>query len=422
MTARLLRSEGLVALRHRGYRIYYYGMLARGIGAWMQLVAIPWLAVELEATPVELGIVTACLFASTVVIAPFGGVLADRVNRDVVLIANQLASFLHAAALFALINADALSIGVLAVFALLFGLIVAVELPVRQAFLTEFVPPDEVTSAVSLHATAWNVTRFVGPAVAGILIGTFGVASCFIVAAAASLAVTVSQVALSRFHHHRRPRPAPTAGVVASLVAGVRFAVHERRVRWAMAILAAAGILGIQSFQTLAPLYVADILVLGGGAFGAFMSAWGAGALIAAFAVTLLARGDRARWLIGGLAALALLLAGLSLTEWTPAAYAIAGLLGFAQIAVVQNSLVTVQFAATDEFRGRVMGLYTTVLQGSIPFGALLAGALAGMLGVSGAMLAGAAGLGLVAIGAAQAAPRELPAPADRERGLEPRS
>jgi predicted MFS family arabinose efflux permease len=405
MTARLLRSDGLVALRHRGYRIYFYGMLARGIGAWMQLVAIPWLAVELEATPLELGIVTACLFASTVIIAPFGGVLADRVSRDTVLIANQLASLAHAAALFTLIATDSLSIGVLAVLALLFGLLVAVELPVRQAFLTEFVPPEEVTSAVSLHATAWNVTRFVGPAVAGLLIGTLGVASCFVVAGIASLGVTVSLVILTRFPHHRRPRPAPTGGVVSSLVAGVRFALHERRVRWAMAILAAAGIFGIQSFQTLAPLYVAEILELGGGAFGAFMSAWGAGALVAAFAVTLLARGDRARWLIGGLAALAILLACLSLIASAPVAYGIAALLGFAQIAVVQNSLVTVQYAATDEYRGRLMGLYTTVLQGSIPFGALLAGALAGLLGVTGAMLVGAAGLAAVAIGALKAAP-----------------
>ncbi len=415
MTARLANSEGLVALRHRGYRIYYYGMLARGIGAWMQLVAIPWLAVELEATPVELGIVTACLFASTIVIAPFGGVLADRVNRDAVLILNQLASLAHAAVLFALVTTDSLTIGVLAVLALVFGLLVAIELPVRQAFLTELVPPDEVTSAVSLHATAWNVTRFVGPAIAGLLIGTMGVASCFVVAGIASLAATASQALLTRFRHHRRPRPPLAEGVLTALGAGVRFVVREQRVRWAMAILAAAGILGIQAFQTLAPLYVADVLELGGGAFGAFMSAWGAGALVAAFAVTVLARGDRAQWLIGGLAALSILLAALSVITWAPASYVFAALLGFAQIAVVQNSLVTVQLASTDEVRGRVMGLYTTVLQGSIPFGALLAGALASLFGVSGAMLVGAIGLALVAVGAAQAAPRpqgSAPAPA----------
>lgn len=406
MTAALLRSEGLAALRHRGYRIYFFGMLARGTGAWMQLVAIPWLAVELGASPLELGVVTAALFASTVLVAPFGGVLADRVDRGSVLIVSQIASVAHAAAMFALTVTGTIDIGILVGFALLFGLLVAVELPVRQAFLTEFVPPDEVTSAVSLHATAWNVTRFVGPAVAGLLIGLFGVAACFAVAAIASLVVTGTLVALSRFQHHRRPRPAPTEGVMDSLMGGVRFAVNERRVRWAMAILVAAGILGIQSFQTLAPLYVAEVLRFGGGAFGAFMSAWGAGALTAAFVVTLLARGDRTRWLIGGLGSLALLLAVLALTAWAPAAYTIAALLGFAQIAVVQNSLVTVQFAATDEYRGRLMGLYTTVLQGSIPLGALLAGGLAAALGVSGAMLAGAIGLGLVAAGAARAAPR----------------
>lgn len=404
MTAAVMRSEGLVALRHRGYRIYFYGMLARGTGAWMMLVAIPWLAVELGATPLELGVVTACLFASTILIAPFGGVLADRVNRESVLIVNQLASVAHAAALFGLTVAGAIDIGMLAVFALVFGFMVAIELPVRQAYLTEFVPPDEVTSAVSLHATAWNVTRFIGPAVAGALIGTLGVAACFAVAGVSALVVTVALIVLSRSRHHRRPRSAPTGGVLHSLIGGVRFALSEPRVRWAMAILAGAGILGIQSFQTLAPLYVADVLVLGGGAFGAFMSAWGAGALVAAIAVTVLARGDRARWLIGGLGALTVLLAALALTAWAPAAYVIAALLGFAQIAVVQNTLVTVQFAATDEYRGRLMGLYTTVLQGSIPFGALLAGGLAAIFGVSGAMLAGAAGLGLVAIGAARAA------------------
>jgi predicted MFS family arabinose efflux permease len=173
-----------------------------------------------------------------------------------------------------------------------------------------------------------------------------------------------------------------------------------------MAILAASGILGIQAFQTLAPLYVADVLALGGGAFGAFMSAWGAGALVAAFAVTVLARGDRIRWLIGGLVALSILLAAIAVIAWAPAAYVFAALLGFSQIAVVQNSLVTVQVASTDEVRGRVMGLFTTVLQGSNPFGALLAGILAAAFGVQGAMLVGATGLALVAFAAAQAAPR----------------
>lgn len=406
MTATLMRSEGLTALRHRGYRIYFYSMLLRGTGAWMQLVAIPWLAVELGASPVELGIVTACLFLSTFLIAPFGGVLADRVNRGAVLMVTQLAAGLHAAALFGLTATGVIDIGMLAVFALLFGLLVAIELPVRQAFLTEFVPPDEVTSAVSLHATAWNLTRFVGPAIAGLLIGTVGVEACFAVAGISALGVIWSLVVLTRYRHHRRPQPPQSVSILRSLLDGVRFALGERRVRWAMAILAAAGILGIQSFQTLAPLYVADTLQFDGAAFGAFMSAWGAGALVAAFAVTLLARGDRAAWLIGGLGALAVLLAGLALTSWAPAAYLIAACLGFSQIAVVQNSLVTVQHATTDEYRGRLMGLYTTVFQGTIPFGALLAGALAGMLGVSGALLVGAVGLAAVAILAAFAVPR----------------
>lgn len=405
MRATPRRSDGFRALRHRGYRIYFAGMLARGTCVWMQFIAIPWLAVERGASPLQLGIVSACLFLPTLFVAPLGGVLADRVNRSAVLIATQVGGAIHAVALVAVVAAGLMDITLLAIFALLFGVLSAAELPVRQSYLTDLVPADEVSSAVSLHATAWNITRFLGPGLAGLLIATVGIEACFGVAALACVLVAISVVVLRGFDRHRRSAPQVGGSVKDALLDGVRFAATQPRIRWALVLLSSAGVLGIQAFQTLAPLYVSQTLGLGGGAFGGFMSAWGAGALVGAFAVTIFGRGDRRRWLVAGAAALAILLAALSVTRWPPAAFAIAAGLGLAQISLVQSAMITVQQAATDEFRGRVMGLYVTVFQGTNPLGAVLAGVLGGTVGIAGAMLVGAAGLGAIALVAAISLP-----------------
>ena len=401
MTSFLERSEGFVALRHRGYRLYFAGMLARGIGVWMQFIAIPWLAVERGATPFELGIVSACLFLPALLISPIGGVVADRVNRLTVLLLAQVGAAIHGGLLLAFVLTGNVTIEVLALFGLLFGTLTAVELPVRQSFLTDLVPAEEVASAVSLHAMAWNTTRFLGPAIAGALIATVGVAACFAVAALSAVPVAGSVVLLRRFRRHQRSVPTADRSVLGALRDGVGFASRSPRIRWALVMLSSGGILGIQAFQTLAPLYVTETLGMGGGAFGAFMGIWGGGALVGTFAVTIFARGDRRRWLIGGGASLAALLAALAVTRWPPVAFGIAAALGFAQVSLIQNAMITVQQAATDEFRGRVMGLYTTVFQGTNPLGAMLAGILAGAVGVTGAMLTGAAGLGAMALVAA---------------------
>jgi predicted MFS family arabinose efflux permease len=251
---------------------------------------------------------------------------------------------------------------------------------------------------VSLHATAWNITRFLGPAIAGGLIATIGVAACFAVAAGASVLVAASVVVLRGFRRHARAVPSGGGSVLGALRDGVRFASANTQIRWAMLVLAAAGVLGVQAFQTLAPLYVSQTLGLGGGAYGAFLAAWGGGALMGTFAVTLFARGDRRRLVVAGAFALSALLGALAFTRWPPASFALAAGLGVAQISTIQNAMITVQQAATDQFRGRVMGLYTTVFQGTNPIGAFLAGAIAETFGIAEAMLAGAGGLAAVAV------------------------
>jgi MFS family permease len=391
------RRQGFRALRHPGYRIYFAGMLARGLAVWSQLLSIPWFALELGAGPAELGVTTALLFAPTLVVSPLGGVLADRVDRGRVLLATQAGSLLLSVALAAIAAAGVGTLGLVMLMALVFGILTAVELPVRQAYVTELVPREDLTSAVSLHATAWNTTRFIGPALAGLLIASTGVTASFLLAALAVLVVTASIVVLERYRRVDQLTPSPGVSVFRSLREGIAYALGDRRIRWSLAYVMTTGVLGIQTFQTLAPLYVTDVLGLGGGGYGAFIATWGAGAVVAAYVITAIARGDRRRWLGAGSLVLAGALLALAVTTSVPVAFAIAFVLGFAQISVVQNAMITIQVAAPDALRGRVMGLYTTIFSGVSPVGAILAGAVAETAGVASTFVL--AGLGLATVG-----------------------
>lgn len=407
------RSEGFGALSHAGFRVYFGGMLLRGTAVWMQMVSLPWLAVELGASPAELGLIAGLQFLPTLAISPFGGVLADRIDRGRVLTLTQLASVAQAIALALVAGTGAATIGLLAAFALSFGVMTAIELPVRQAYLTELVPRTDLTSAVSLHATAWNTTRFIGPGLSGLIIATLGVEACFLASAAAALSVTISIIWLERHRYHRVERSPTTGGIIESLVEGARFAAREPQIRWALLLVTAGGVLGIQVFQTLAPLYVSDALGLGGGGYGAFIALWGGGAVIASYVVTAMARGDRRPWLVGGMLGMAALLGLLAVVESPPVAFGSVIALGFCQIALAQNAMVTVQTATTDALRGRVMGLYTTLFQGTSPFGAFLAGFLGEVIGIRGSMASGALALGLVAVVGAFALRRARRGPDD---------
>jgi predicted MFS family arabinose efflux permease len=306
----------------------------------------------------------------------------------------QVGVFAQSMVMVGLILTDTATIPILVVMGVISGTFVAFELPIRQTYLVDLVPPPDVASAASLHATAFNTTRFIGPGVAGVLIATVGIGAVFLTAALLALGVAVT-VALSERSKPWARQASPSAkGIREAFVEGALFAARDPDIRTALLFVAAASILAIQSFQTLAPLFVSDVLGLQGGAYGAFMAAWGGGAVVAAYVVTLMAHGDRRGWMFGGASALAILLVLLSLTTSPPVAFVLAIVLGAGQIALVTNALVSVQHAVPDTYRGRVLGFYTTLYQGTFPIGALLAGTLATVAGVQAAMLIGGLALG----------------------------
>jgi MFS family permease len=360
------------------------------------LVAIPWLAVELGATPTEIGIITGFFFLPTLVVGPMGGVLADRAERRTVLVAAQLFAALLSGAVFLLVVTGSETLAILALASFGFGLLIAIEVPVRQAFMTELVPRTDISSAASLHATAWNTTRLLGPVLAGILIATVGSAAPFLFACIASLGVSASFIWMSRYREQGRQRADTSHSVLSDLKGGVAFAWREPVVRLSLLLIFATATFGMATFFTLAPLYATEELGLGADGYGMFLGASGAGALTAALLVTAFAHGDRLPWLIAGIAAMALLVAGVALAQSTNVVFILAFLLGAAQITLAQNALVSVHNATPDRLRGRVMGIWVMTFQGSSLIGSIASGWLAGAFGVRNAMLIGALALAVV--------------------------
>lgn len=390
------RLRGFRAFRSKGFRIYFVGMLLRGLAMWMPLVAVPWLAVELGATPAEIGIITGFFFLPTLFVGPMGGVLADRVERRRVLVSAQLLAALISGAVFLLVVTGSQTLPLVALASFGFGLLIAIEVPVRQAFMTELVPRADISSAASLHATAWNTTRLLGPVLAGLMIASLGSASPFLFAGLASLGVSLSFIWMSRYREQGRQRADRSQSILSDLRAGVAFALRDPVVRLSLVLIWAAATFGIATFTTLAPIYATDELSLGADGYGMFLGASGAGALIAALTVTTFAHGDRRRWLIAGVAAMAVLVAGMALARSTNVVFILAFLLGAAQITLAQNALVSVHSATPDALRGRVMGIWVMTFQGSSLMGAILAGWLADAFGVRSALLVAAGSLALV--------------------------
>jgi MFS family permease len=392
------RLRGFRALHSPGFRIYFVGMLLRGLAMWMPLVAIPWLAVELGATAAEVGVVSAAFYLPTLFVGPLGGVMADRVDRRNVLVAAQLFAAALSGLVAVLVVLDLQTLPIVAGASFGLGLVIAIEVPVRQAYMTELVPIRDVSSAASLHATAWNTTRLVGPLVAGIMIAAIGAASPFVFACLASLGVALSFIWMDHFRERGRQRVDRSHSLLSDLRAGTAFALAEPVVRWCLLLILAAGTFGTATFSTLAPIYARDELGTGAEGYGAFLGAAGAGALTAALLVTTFAHGDRRPWLFVGVLAMAGLVGGIAVAGSVGLVFVLAFLLGAAQITLAQNALVSVHSATPDALRGRVMGIWVTVFQGSGLFGALLSGWLADVLGVRPAMLAGALALGAIGL------------------------
>lgn len=348
---------------------------------------MPWLILALGGSAVEVGLVVALQYAPVPVLAPLSGVVADRLDKRRLLIMLHGTSVAISTVLFGLAVGGEIARGHLLLFAGLLGIVNAVEMPIRQSFLAELVPSSEMRSAIALTMTGLNAARMVGPAVAGILIATIGVATNFGITALTALAVLAALVLMGR--PPTTPDISRVGGIRQSLAEGFRYAGRTPSVLWPLLLLGGVATLGM-NFQVLLPVLAREALGLGGAGYGLLFAALGLGSLIGSAAALML---RPASWLPlmlrGGAAFLGFeFLLGLAPTLLI-AAPVVVGMGACAMLMVTAINL-TIQERVAHKLRGRVMSLYVTVYAGSVPAGGLLAGLVADAFGASVALTAAA--------------------------------
>jgi len=385
-----LRS-GFVALSVRNYRLYWIGQIVSLVGTWMQSVSQPWLVLLLGGSPIQLGIVLALQFAPSMVLAPLGGVIADRVDKRRLLMATQSVAMLQAVALFALTVTDVVQIWHVMLLALALGFVNAVDMPVRQSFAADLVSRDQLMGAITLNSASFNLARVLGPAVAGVTLAVFGPAFNFAINAASYGGVLTALWHMDPREIRRSERPERQPSVRSSLAEGIRYAVRTPTVLWPLVLLGGISLFGF-NFQILLPLFARLTLEMRADGYGALFAAMGLGSLIGSLSLAFIGtRRPLLGFILGGGVGFVVFEALLGLSRSPFAVYPLIMLVGLASMLMINSINVMVQQNVPNELRGRVMALYVTVFAGASPIGGIFVGVVAELWGAPAGFLLGAA-------------------------------
>jgi MFS family permease len=368
----------LRALRHRNFQLFFSGQLISLIGTWMQTIAQSWLVYRLTGSPLLLGTAGFASQFPVFLVAPLGGIAADRFNRQRLVIATQISSMVLAAILAVLTLTGVVQVWHIFVLAALLGVVNAFDIPARQSFLVDMVGKEDLMNAIALNSSMFNGARIVGPAISGILVARIGEGWCFFANSVSYIAV-ITGLLLMRVD--RPSRLAPSGPALARLIEGFRFARNTAPIRALLLLLGLVSLVAMP-YSVLMPLFADRILHGGARGLGILMGATGVGALLGALTLATRA-GVRGlgRWVAfscGGFG-VSLVLFSLSRNFWLSATLLLP--VGFCMMLQMSSSNTLIQAMVPDELRGRVMALYTMMFMGMAPFGSLFAGALAHRLG-----------------------------------------
>jgi len=386
---RTLRQGGR-AFAHRNYRLFFAGQATSVVGTWMQQVAQGWLVLELTNDPLYLGIVSAIAFLPVLILGLFGGLVADALPKRQTLMATQAIQMLLAFVLFGLAFTHNVQVWHILVLAGLLGVTNAVDMPTRQAFAAEMVGREDIGNAVALNSAMFNGARIVGPALAGLAIGVFGIPIAFLLNGLSFLAVIAAYSLMRPDDLHtppRRPRPASVGEVGRTLAEGLRYVRQTPIVLLATVIVGTVSTFGM-NFGVIVPAMARDVLHSDATGYGFLMAATGIGSLTAALGI---AFGGRPRVALIGAGAsvlgIGLIVAATVGVFWL--ALPVMAVVGFGAIAMAATANTTIQMTVPDELRGRVISVYTTVFVGSTPVGGLIVGAIASRFGVPASLFVG---------------------------------
>jgi len=375
------------ALRHRNYRLFFWGQLVSLIGTWMQQTAMSWYVYQITNSKLLLGTVAAVGSAPMMLFSIWGGSLADLYPKRSIIVATQTTQMICAFLLAAGAWSGFATPLFIIIIAALNGVAMGFDMPARQAFTVEMASREDLLNAISLNSSIVNGARIVGPSVAGLMVGAVGVATCFLLNGMTFIAV-IAGLLMMRLPPSERPAHAVSAGEHAWN--GIVYSIKHQRVRTVLLLFLAVGVFG-WSYAVLMPAFARDVLGRGSNGYGMLMSASGTGAFIAALVVATYGHLFTPRRLaLGGVWLFSIALFAFSLSRNFYLALVFLLVAGFGMLLFFSTSNTVLQTIVPDEMRGRVMGVWSLVFGAMIPLGSLEAGALAHWLGTPFALSFGA--------------------------------
>ncbi|NMR20517.1 MFS transporter [Cellulomonas fimi] len=365
-------SPTFSSLRYFNYRLWFAGALVANVGTWMQRVAQDWLVLTVlsDDSGVAVGIVTALQFLPVLLLSAHAGVLADRVNRRKLIIATQSSLAVLALALGGLVLSGYVQLWHVYVFALLLGIVTAIDNPVRQTFVAEMVPTDKLSNAVGLNSASFNAARLIGPGIAGLMIAWVGTGWVFVIN---GISFVATIFALTRMRTRElRPMPHAARHEKGQIRAGLRYVRGRSDILVIMVVVGVVSTFGL-NFQLTSALMARTEFGKGAQEYGILGSILAIGSLTGALLAARRER-PRVRLVIGSAFAFGITTGVLALMP-TYESFALACIpVGLASLTMMTAANATIQMGTDPALRGRVMALYMMVFLGATPIGSPLVG------------------------------------------------
>ena len=369
------------ALSNRDYRLFFFGQGASLIGTWMQRIASKWLIYELTHSDFMLGLSAFLELMPVFLLSPISGVLSDKFNRRNILIIVQIMAMLQALTFAAITISGIVQVWQALALCCLLGIINSFEMPVRQAFVIDLVKDrSDLTNAIALNSLIFNVSRFIGPAIAGIITAALGTGVCFLINGISYIAIITAFLSMN-------PTDNKTVksnnNILSDMKEGFLYCVRFIPIRDILILVSVIGLFGM-TFPSLLPAFAVKVFAGGSHTFGTLVSAIGAGALLATIYLAARKSIDG----IGKIINIAAYFLGISIIAFsftTSISIAIPVLIisGFSMITVMASNNMVIQSIVDENKRGRVMSFYVMAFAGTAPIGSLLAGAMSSKIGPS---------------------------------------
>jgi MFS family permease len=365
-------NNPFVSLKHKNFRYYWIGMCISLIGTWMQNIAQPWLAYTLTKSPFLLSLIGTVQFTPVLLFSIFSGVIIDKLPKKRILLFTQTASLIITLILALLVWTGRIKYWHILIMSAALGVVNTFDMPTRQSFVVELVGKEDLMNAIALNSMVFNVARIIGPAIAGILMGYAGITVCFFANSISFAAVVISLIFIKPISAHSKPKN--NSRILDEVKDGIKYIYHHNILLESLIVIAIVGTFA-PNFNVLVPVFAKEVLKQNETGFGLLMSFLGLGSFFGAMFIATLSKSGPKKFVMY---IVPFIVGALMIITGYTNIYLMTGIFlavtGFFFISFTSNANSTLQLNTSNEYRGRVMSIYTLVFAGSTPIGNLYAG------------------------------------------------